>query len=132
MRGFLIGIVLVLMAGHAQACSCKPMNSEESKEKASALFKGTVISVSKTSRSTVATIAVEEVTKGGKRLQAGKTVKLRTNTSSAGCGMEFKEGESMNFAGHYDSGRMRGSSCDQQGLNPPPEKAPQAVAPKPQ
>ena len=88
----LISVALVLLfIGHADACRCRPpAPPKESLEKSLGVFEGKVTAIKVEGRMLLATVAVSQSWKG----EPAKEVTVRTNSSSAACGVSFQEGKS--------------------------------------
>jgi hypothetical protein len=89
-----LGLTLALgSAGPARACSCAPPpDAPTALAGAHAVFQGTVVAVAledeERFQQAVATFSVSKVWKG----PVGRSVEIRTSSSSASCGWEFQIG----------------------------------------
>lgn len=97
---FVAGTALALslsLTPRALACKCMMPEPQAAKEQAAAVFEGRVTSVEKLGGAAegmgklVVTLALVRTWKG---LENEETVKVRTNDSTAACGIDFEEGKS--------------------------------------
>lgn len=85
----LVSVLAGVSAGSAQGCSCALVDPRVGLQEADGAFIGVLMRREVQGVGAVLTFRVEEVFKG----ELGSTVEVRTNASSAGCGLDLPEGE---------------------------------------
>ncbi|MDJ0725816.1 MAG: hypothetical protein QNJ38_11955 [Prochloraceae cyanobacterium] len=87
---FFLALFFKITNKSAYACSClRPAPPLESKQQATAVFAGTVISQERSEFEVKVNLRVQRVWKG----EIGDTVTIITNTNSAACGVYFRNRE---------------------------------------
>lgn len=115
---YLAGLVFVANPGAVSACSCVPFTKQQLVDNASAIFTGTVTTVSRafpfglgcsvSSADPVSvTFAVETVYRG----EAARSVTLQTAASGASCGYEFAAGKRYTVFATTQGGRLETNLC---------------------
>jgi len=82
-------MLLIAQTATVRACTCAPPPPpKKALKKSAAVFSGTVTSIKQVGSHNLVTLQIKRTWKGTK----GKTVTVKTHTSSAACGYQFRKG----------------------------------------
>jgi len=105
---FFIALFIKISYKPANACSClKPPPPLEAKERAAAVFSGTVIGQESSQFEVKVNFKVRRVWKGN----IGDTVSVITNTNSAACGINFRDRQSYLVYAFKNENQLRTNLC---------------------
>ena len=101
-------LLIALVAGLANACSCIPPGTPlEEMEKSDAVFSGKVVTIGQDANGYVVTFEVERAWKG----VSAPTVRVRTAMDSAACGFPFVRGEKYLVYAYDSEGSLSAGLC---------------------
>jgi len=105
---------LIGSADAALACKCAVTSRTAATSSAAVVFQGQVVNVATNGGSQVTTMRVTRAIKG---VANGVTVKVRSRTSSAACGYDFRGKGSVTVGGDRSGGAISVRRCTMYNLN---------------
>jgi hypothetical protein len=108
--------IVLASASPAAACKCALVPRDRAIISTPLVFQGRVLKVEMEDRAQVTTLMVVRNVKG---MSKGETVQVRSHTSSAACGYDFREGKQTLLVGAFkdDDGVMIVRRCAMYNLN---------------
>lgn len=106
-------IALLISSQIALACSCRNTSRAQAIKSADVVFQGKVRAVHRDGQKLYATIDTTRVLKGNVRTR----VEVSTNASSAACGYNFRQGQTIIIGATYRERQYRTNLCMMLGLN---------------
>jgi hypothetical protein len=108
-RGVVVAVVALALAGEALACSCLPVDLVRDLPKADGAFVGTLLERRVSGDSATLRFRVEQVYKG----EIENRVEVETARDGAACGVELPVGERIGLLLDREGGVWRSSLCSQ-------------------
>lgn len=108
-RGLLVAVLALALAGDALACSCAPVDLVRDLPKADGAFVGTVLERRESGEEAILLFRVEQVYKG----EIDNRVEVRTARDGAACGLELPVGERVGLLLESDGRAWRSGLCSQ-------------------